>query len=313
MRRVAAFVALGLLIHLALSAVFVQVVFSDHDVRRMDAKWLHGPIDADLMVAGDSHARFAVEPSLLGRVMNVAVPGEHYVKDEFRVPWLLDHGTRGCGAVLLPYDAASFSSFKTDSFEPEQVWGRYVDYLELARRRRAPLTYGGKWLKAGAAPYVGEFDLLLQWFTASRHFRDPTDPQNTWTVRDVESGEDAARRHFEHSRPWDPAMVESLTRLVDELRRRSIRVVLVRFPMTGSYSRVSRELGADPAARDALLAELGAGGGVDHLDYESLFWREPRMFGDGDHLSPAGRRAFTPILGRDLVALGILHRPPTAD
>ncbi|MCA9489102.1 MAG: hypothetical protein KC621_04250 [Myxococcales bacterium] len=306
MKRALLFVVVGLLIHAAISVAFVRWVCADHDVRRMDAKWLHGPIDAQLMIAGDSHARFAVEAPLLGRAMNVAVPGEHYAKSEFRVPWLLDHGSRGCGAVLLPYDAASFSSFKTDSFEPEAVWGRYVDYLELARRRREPLLYGGKWLKANAAPYVGELGILLQWATSSRHFRDPTDPTGAWTTRDVEGGEQAAKRHFEGSEPWDPAMVLSLRHLVEDLRSRGIRVVLVRFPVTGPYARVSRALGGDPKLRDDLYEELRRGGGVDQLDYESLYFREPRMFGDGDHLSVTGKRAFTLALGRDLARLGII-------
>jgi hypothetical protein len=219
---------------------------------------------------------------------------------------LLDHGSRGCGAVLLPYDAASFSSFKTDAWGPEAVWGRYADFLELGALRGDRLGYAGRWAKAGAAPYVGELDVALQWLTRSRHFRDPTARDAPWTVADVEGGVEAARRHLLGSDPWDEAMVDALRRLVADLRERGIRVILVRFPVTAAYAKESRRLGADPARRDALLAELQAGGGVDHLDHEALFFGRPDLFGDGDHLAPRGKRLFTDVLARDLARLGVI-------
>jgi hypothetical protein len=297
----------ALTIHLLLCAVFAGTVGRQHDVRKMDARWLAGPRPVQVMIAGDSHARFAVEAPVLGRAVNIAVPGEHYQKTTYRVPWLLDHGTRKVEAVLLPFDAVTFASFKDDSFSPELVWGRYVDFLELGLRKRQPFRYAGRWAKARLAPYVGEMEVMLQFLLRSKHFRDPEGEGSALQLTVFESGERAAHRHLFGADPWDPDMEWAFRRLLFELGSRGLRVVLVRYPVTEDYARESRALGADPALRDRLLAEIARPGSVEHLDYEALFFGRPGMFADGDHLSQAGKRKFSEILASDLRALGILR------
>lgn len=308
--RIALFVALGLLLHLVASVLFVVTVGRTHDVRNMDARWLMGPRPVAVMIAGDSHARFAVEAPVLGSAINVAVPGEHYQKTVYRVPWLLDHGSRTVRAVVLPFDAVTFASFKSASFEPEYVWGRYVDWWDLGAHKDQRFSFAGKWFKARFAPYTGELDVVLQYLTSSAHFRDPTDPQAGLKLNFFEPGQLAARRHLSGAEVWDADMEWAFRRLVDDLVGRGIRVVLVRFPVTRAYAMESRRLGADPALRDALLATVGRPGVVDHVDAESLFFDAPEMFGDGDHLNPIGKRRFSEYLAAELQRLGVLAGAP---
>lgn len=297
-----------LLVHAALWLGFLWVV-GHHDVRRMDARWLSGAGAAEVMVAGDSHARFAVEAPLLGRAINVAVPGEHYLKSLFRVPWLLDHGARPVGAVLIPFDSTGFSSFKSDAFQPEVVWGRYVDWRVVGARRGAPIEYLGKLLKATVFPYVGEADSVFQYLSRSRHFRDP-EATGGLMPADLEDGRETAQRHFAGAEPWDPDQEWALRQLVGELQRRHVHVVLVRYPVTDLYREASRGYGADDGARrDALSAELAAGGGLDDLDFETAFTGHDEWFADGDHLNADGKRRFTGLLAKELYARGLVSAP----
>lgn len=304
--RAAAFLLVGLALHLALSVGFALTVGREHDVRQMDARWLMGPHPVDVMIAGDSHARYAVKAPVLGYAINVAVPGEHYLKTTYRVPWLLDHGTRPVETVVLPFDAVTFASFKATSFEPEYVWGRYVDWFELGAHKGQRFTFAGKWAKSKLAPYVGELDVLLQYLTQSEHFRDESDPQGGLKLQFFESGTLAARRHLSGASVWDPDMEWAFRRLVDDLVGRGIRVVLVRYPVTRAYAAESRRLGADPVLRDRLYASVGRPGVVDHLDLEGLFFDNPELFGDGDHLNPMGKDQFTQRLAVELTRLGVL-------
>lgn len=306
--RALRFALAAAVVHVALSLLFAWVA-THHDVRKMDAKWLAGPVSAEVMVAGDSHARFAVEAPLLGRAVNLAVPGEHYLKTMFRVPWLLDHGTREVGAVLLPFDSTSFSSFKSDAYEPEFVWGRYVDWRVVGARRRDPILYLGKFLKATAFPYVGEGDAVFQFLARSRHFRDP-EAAGGWMPPDLEDGAEAAARHFRGAEPWDPDQEWALRQLVGDLRSRGIRVVLVRYPLTDAYVAAASALGADDGSRrDALFASLAAGGGVDQLDFERAFAGQDDLFSDGDHLNIEGKRRFTGLLAKELHQRGLVAAP----
>lgn len=300
----ASFVLLGLALHGLLCLLFVFGVVRVHDAREMDARWLLGPRAVELMVAGDSHPRFAVEAPVLGSAINVAVPGEHYQKSMYRVPWLLDHGTRPVRSVILPFDAASFASFKDESFQPEAVWGRYVDWAELGAHKHQRWVFAGKAAKASVAPYLGELDTVLQWLTASRHFRDPGG--SMLKVAYFEGGAMAAQRHFAGAQAWDPDMEWAFRRLIGDLTHRGIRVVLVRFPVTRAYAAESRRLGADPSLRDALLAEIAKPGVVDHLDFEGAMFGQPDLFGDGDHLNPIGKRRFSVMLAGELRRLGVL-------
>ena len=310
LRSALAFLLGALGIHLIASAAYVATVGRSHDVRRMDARWLAGPRPVQLMVAGDSHARFAVEAPVLGSAINVAVPGEHYGKTLYRLPWLLRQGSRRVRTVLLPFDAASFSSFKADAFEPEHVWGRYVDFLEVGRQRGAPLLYGGKWAKAKLAPYVGELATVMQLAIGTKHFRNTTDPTNNLGLPFFENGTLAAERHFAGADPFDDDMVWAFERIVEGCRRAGLRIVLVRFPVTRRYAAESRRLGADPADRDVLLQTLAAVEGLEHLDYEDLFFEQPGLFTDGDHLNGWGKRRFSLRLARDLARIGVLTDVP---
>jgi hypothetical protein len=310
MTRAVRFVLIGLVAHVILAVAYAKGVAAVHDARRQDAKWLLGPHEVELMVAGDSHARFAVEAPLLGYAINVAVPGEHYQKSQYRVPWLLDHGTRAVEAVLLPFDAASFSSFKSDSFEPERVWGRYVDWWELGARKGDRFAYAGKWAKSELAPYVGELETVLQFVTSSRHFRDPTDPRSSITLTVFEDGPTVARRHFAGADPFDPDMVWAFRRLLGDLEERGIRVVLVRYPVTAGYTTAAEGYGATRALRDRLFAEVGQPGVVDQIDLEDALVGQPQFFGDADHLSVVGKRQLTRLLARELVLLGLDVRSP---
>lgn len=311
-RRTVAFAGILLAIHLALCLVFALTIGREHDVRNMDARWLAGPRPVNVMIAGDSHARFAVEGPVLGAAINVAVPGEHYLKTMYRVPWLLDHGSRRVGAIVLPYDAISFATFKADSYSPELVWGRYIDWFDLGRRKQQRFSFFGKWLKARFAPYVGEFETMEQYLTASKHFRDPTGGgPSPLALQVAEDGTMVAQRHLRGAQPWDPVMEDGFRTLVADILQRGIRIVLVRFPVTRDYAVELRRLGADPSKREALFAEIGRPGVVDQLDYEKLFFGKPEMFADGDHLNPIGKRELSIALARDLYAMGILPTPPT--
>lgn len=302
--RVIGFVACGLAVHVLLSVLFVRYVASDHDALRMDARWLRGPVAVDVMVAGDSHPRQAVEAPVLGSAINVAVPGEHYLKTTFRVPWLLDHGTREVSTVLLPFDAVSFVSFKDDVFHPEVVWDRYVDWRLIGAHKGQRFQYAGKQAKAKLAPYVGEWQTLLQFFTSSRHFRAPGEVGPT-LVR-FDSGIEAARRHFSGADLWDADMVWAFRRLLDDLRGRGLRVVLVSYPVHRAYIAEARRLGVDPGRRAELLAEVLEPGRVDHLDFEAALVRAPELFVDGDHLNIPGKRRFSKLLAERLRAMGVL-------
>lgn len=311
-RAAVAWIAGLLAVHGLVSAVYVTTVGHDHRAVELDRAFLESDAPLSVLVAGASHARNGVAADELGG-LSIAVAGEHPVKTRFRLPWLLDRSERPIGAVILELDAASLSGWKADSFDPEYVWGRYVPLLELGRLRGAPLDYAGKAAKAHLVPYAGELDNLMFWRAGLRAFQDEDDTDRfkgqppAWMRK---GGAEQARLHFEGVSANDPAKRWAFQGLIQELRARQVRVVVVRFPVTREYTETAIALGADPAFLDAAIAPLLAPGEVDQLDYRDALQDRPGAFYDGDHLNGQGRRVLTRRLAQDLADLGVLGLTP---
>lgn len=307
-RTATAWIAGLLVLHGLISVGYVRTVGHDHRAVELDRAFLASDAPLSVLVAGASHARNGIAADELGG-MSIAVAGEHPVKTRYRLPWLLDRSDRPIGAVILELDAATLSSWKADSFDPEFVWGRYVPLLQLGMLRGAPLDYAGKWAKARLVPYAGELDNLMFWRAGLRAFQDEADTDRfkgqppAWMRK---SGAEQARLHFEGSHPDDPAKRWAFQGLIEELRARQVRVVVVRFPVTRDYTETAWALGADPAYLDAAIAPLLEPGVVDQLDYRDALQDRPGAFYDGDHLNGQGRRVLTRRLAFDLAALGVL-------
>jgi len=300
-----AFLAIGLLLHLLLYTTYTRTVGPSHRVTEIDARWLDDDSAVNVLVLGGSHARNAVDPNFMKDSLSLAVGGEQYIKTYYRMRHLFDHHRRDVSAVLLPLDAAGLSSWKTDSYTPEYVWGKYVDFREQARIQRKPFAYARMWTKARLFPYAGELETLEQLWRGRRAFKDEEIAQVVPPKSERRTGQQAAIDHLSGYRHDDPALTWALRELVADLRAREIRVILVTYPVSAGYSREARSLGADMSPQQRLVDELGAPGTVDHLDFESLFHGKPDHFYDGDHLSRTGRMRFSRLLRQKLLALGL--------
>lgn len=314
MRGPLAFLVSALLVHGVLAMSWRRTAGAAHAAVRLDQDFLAGPSRVRLLIAGDSHTRNAIAPEALGNVVNLAVGGEHYVKLKYRLEWLLSHGNVDVDAVVLPLEATSFVDWKSDSYEPEGVWGRYVDFLEVGRRRGERTAYLGRWFKAHVTPYVGEADTWGQYALGAAAFRDGAGggmfALMSRAQREREGGV-VARRHFEGQRVDDPTMLWAFRSLLRFLEVKDIRVVLVAYPVTRAYFEAARPFGGRRFARETVLQPLLDKGRVEFLDYEQALFDQDTLFLDADHLNPGGARRFSRAIRPKLVEMGLLDRAPT--
>ncbi len=305
-----AFVAIGAVLHGLLSITYAKVVGPAHRAAELDSEFFASDEPLDVLVAGGSHARSAIDPKFLGNAMNVAVGGEHYIKSLYRLRYLLDESGRDVDTIVIPMDINGFSSWRSDSYDPEYVWGRYVDFAELGAVKGRPFLYARMWTKARLVPYAGELETLKMMWAGTKAFKtkESIDARLAQIPdrADRRNGVEAATLHFEGHAGGDESLVWAFRTLIEELRGREIRVVLVAHPLSPGYSFTARKLGADDDLRLALISEVEDPGHVDFLDFERIYQREPTYFYDGDHLSKRGRLKFTALLRRQLVKLGAL-------
>jgi len=308
-----AFVAIGLLLHGLLYTTYVRSVGPAHRVSEVDGLWLDSKAAVKVLAVGGSHTRSNVDPAFMPDSLNLGVGGEHYIKTLYRWRYLLEKNDRQVATVLLPLDAAGLSSWKTDDYSPEYIWGRYVDFIDLGRRQKKPFAYGRMWTKSRIFPYAGELETLQMMWSGTKAFKDEDQLSRLAADNQLEviaksqrrSGREAATEHLAGHDHADPALLWALRALISDFRDRGTRVVLVSYPMSAGYSKTARDLGADLSAQRALVEQLADPGKVDHVDTESLFHGKPDKFYDGDHLSKVGRTHFSRLLRQKLLALGI--------
>lgn len=306
--RAVLFVGIGLLIHAVLSLAYVRTVGSQHRAVQLDSAFLDSDAPIDVLITGHSHARNAVDDRLLPNALNLAVGGEHFLKTWYRLRWLLARSDRKIGAVVLPLEPTSFTSWKADHFAPEYVWGRYVPFFELGMRKKAPWDYLGKELKARAAPYAGELETVAQYHGARDAFRvDPGlgrfDAVGPLAQKRAALG--TARNHFEGQDYDDASLQWAFLSLVNLLERRGAEIVFVSYPVTREYAYYSQRAGARAVVRDELIPRIIADPDLAWLDFEDLYFGRNELFLDADHLNTVGQAHFTRALHAELKNLGI--------
>jgi hypothetical protein len=292
---------------------YTRPVREGHKAVRSDRSFLRSaPPQLDLLVCGDSHPRTGIDARELGeRVFNIAIGGEHYLKTWYRMRSLLERRDREVKALMLPLDVASFSSWHADSFTPEFVWGRYVDYLEVGRVQGDPWGAVQRLLKARVFPYAGELRTFNQLRTKRFGFGEdlPTGsilalPANERRYNALED----AKLHLQGANPVDPSLLWAFHNLLAWADERDVRVVLVGFPVTRDYARWTDRTDARARVRAEVLEPLLAEGDVTYLDHHDLFFERDDFFADSNHLNAAGRIAFSRYLRKELVALGVLEQ-----
>ncbi len=303
--RFAVWICIALGIHATLCVGYLLLIPRAHRVVELDRTLMRHSKPLDVLIVGDSHAQSGVEPAILGRSLNVAVAGEHYLKSRYRVPWLIDRHPARIRTVVTAFDHVSFSGWKADMWEPERVWGRYVNWFELGVIREQRWSYMARWSKANLAPYVGELETVEQRIMQTRGFRQKGAEQQASRLR-RRTGVEAATAHFSKGLPTDPTLVQAQADLVADLRARNIQVVLVSFPVSRGYFETAESMGATHPRDSEALQSLLADPGVHYVDLSELFLDHPDRFYDGDHLGGEGRRAFTWALRRELVNLALL-------
>lgn len=308
--RLLGFLLVGLGLHLALYAAYVTPVLSSHKAVRSDRAFLRAPRDIDLLVVGDSHARTAVLGPLVGpRVANIAFGGHDQVKTWYRTKALVERGGKRVAAILVPLDAVAFSPWRVDVFNPEVVWGRYVDFFELGRVEGHPTKYVGRWLKAHFFPYAGELRTLNQLRRGRFGFGEDL-PDGDFSRKTPAERRELARRdaadHLDFEDHANPLLRWGFESLVAWADAHDVRVIGIGYPVTPEYRGFLDRTDAWEQVRTRVLEPFLADPRHVWLDHGTAFQDHPELFSDPHHLNTRGRALFSLALRKELLERGLL-------
>ena len=275
----------------------------------------------EFLVLGDSHPAMNVDMRTLGpRYATLAYPQENWREIFLKARYALA-AKREIRGVVIPVDLHMFAAYRAEDSgmtNSMRFTRAYADLEPLYRSPLFPLRYlkslivyyvplclGPNW-----SNYRGLVLDDIQDAFADHAPRKRIEIDNFGTIyySDGKTFADLPRVTREaaaHTRAGElfrpPNDSESLVRAFDAFlglcAERHIAVVGVRYPLTSEVQRAATAYDIRPAEevyrkRGARMAAI--------LDYTHLMDSAPRSFRDEDHLTRAGARAFTRVLGRDL-------------
>jgi hypothetical protein len=247
----------------------------------------------DFVLEGSSRAEYMVDPRVLNkefelRGVNIGCSGSGLTDQYLLLHRYLEHNeTR---SVWLQVDYVSLSDYFSYPFR-DYDWFAYRDDPEVARCFRevdAPAYWGWR-----AVPFLR----LMRCSSQLRFYlADPPPGESRYDgtlgalLRDgsYRTATDVAGRRVPAA-----AAVARLREVVARCRQEGVELVFFEAPLSDEV------VAADTAACDAWLAEFVRNERIEMLDFRHLFADRGRaMFFDKHHLTSAGVREFSSILGR---------------
>jgi hypothetical protein len=280
-----------------------------------------------VLAIGDSHLQRGFDVRVAGeRTFCYTSPGENWMQTYYKLRWVLDSG-RTVERVVLSADPHSFSSISTARAFDAYYWARFVDPVEVGRRRGSVSKTVGYHMKGRLWPWAGEFGLLDDFLELRQKRRegdddtpemlrgfvvDPRDFTRYDVAKRRRKAELRAAGHLKGADYMDEEMLHYFAETLKLCAELDIPVTVVRMPVTRAYYEACERTVADwqhpdgkAGSLDRLyeaVAEIIAAvdGDIELRDYHDLFFDEDALYSDPDHLNARGAAKFMDVLMRDL-------------
>jgi hypothetical protein len=290
------------LLNWTLSRIYVQREIANSRAGQTEKAFSRCREQVETLAMGDSHMASGFDPRFFSGSFNLALHGETYVYNYYKLKRILEDNPR-IRVVLLPLDFHSFSAWRADRALRDYYWVRYVNYLELGWLSREPFEYLGKYIRGRFFPYLGESSALLGRSGLDEADRRGPRPQmvqgyviKTGTY-DKHREEQAVRRvrlHLAHNQVFDDLLARYFRKILALCAARGKALVLIKFPVSEPYYRLASRRAAKAEVYRRADDMIKPYPNVRVLDFQkSFFGRDRVLFDDPDHLNEAGAEILT--------------------
>lgn len=288
---VAAFLAVGLCIHLVLSLAYERTV----EARTVDGiqKAYFEAFDEPIqvLVVGASHSRGGFDTRLTDDALTYAFPAEGYPMVYYRLLHALEEHPE-VEHVIGPIGPYYFS----DRGEPyPEDWIGFDEAFRYGEAGGDTWGYLKDAFRRHVFPYAGKSQTTFE-FTRNVEEEGKTDRNeivrgyqpnytNMGPERMQESAQSIADTHYPGG--VDPTHANYLERIAALCAERGIALTLVNWPVTERYARLA-DGRYDPAVMPAALARARTHLPITVVDLYDVFQDREYLFGNADHVNAAG-------------------------
>jgi len=285
-----------------------------------------GP-DFSILAVGDSHLELGFDaPAACPKAFCYATGGENWMQIYYKMRSAFESGVTA-ERVFLTADPHSFTTNNVNRTREAYYWTRFVNPIDMGRRRGSLSRAIGHYLKGRMAPWAGESAMVDEYFEKRKKVREGYVPavMNQGFVAHLETfadygkpeerlreGKRVATVHLRRANYMNDEMLHYFELTLKLCADRAIPVTVIRTPLTrvyyeaaediiGRWKHRSGEMGSMDrlyrAVEDALSRAYPE---ADLRDYHADFFDRDDMFYDADHLNARGAAAFSTKLLNDV-------------
>lgn len=265
----------------------------------------------DILILGDSHTAFALDPEILGRAVNFSSYGESYIHNYHKLKYALARAP-AIQMVILPIDLHSFSDFRKDRIHFTPYWYRYLNYIQLGWRKKKILTYGLNYLKLALFEFRGKYSWLYRKMFNPRA-APSTAPGHGFTPQEgfffhnqKKKARFRASRQLEGFDPFSREMVDYFKRILEICQRYDIEIILLKLPISRAYYKVASRFVHVPGFYHKIFTLARRYPRIHSFDFQKYFFgNESVLFWDPQHLNRTGARRISTLIRDRINSLGL--------
>jgi len=297
--KIIAFVLVLLLLDILSNFIYKRFIMADTPEMKTQIQFEQSDYKIKTLILGDSHLQHGIDTRILKHSFNYSVAAETYILTYYKLKYILDNNLKKFDTVILNIDPHSFTSGRSNRlpFPYNYYYVKFVDYLELGKRKNRMMPYLYEYIKGEFFSFVGSrTDIdnklkgkgkrfpMIKGFVISKQDFSKMDRQKIAKRR--------ARSHFFKQKSFDRDMIFYFERILNLCEESKIKVLLIKMPLSQEYySQVQKNMGIDKfyLQIDKVIKKKS----IALMDAQKDFLYEPDLFGDCDHLNARGAKILT--------------------
>lgn len=305
-RNTLKFLLFLLVIHLAASFLFNEIVYTNSYIVRKDNDFKQKMKDTEVLILGDSHPEAAIMPERMesAKVYNFASSGESYIQTYYKLRKIIDKMPQ-LRIVVLPFDPHSFSPKRETRFTNYRYWSQYIDFFgsaDLYRKRELQ----EEWLIREVVPYFNGKEKIIQ--SIKSHLENGLTPiedgyrPHTADFSYLDKKERKARAEnmikyqIGNSKPVSGILWRYFNMTIQLAKNKGIEVIIVSYPLTDEYLQSVNE-----RPNIKITNYPDPPGSLVYFDYSGFFKGKTNLFHDPNHLNNKGAKIFTQELEKKII------------
>jgi lysophospholipase L1-like esterase len=259
--------------------------------------------EIQILFLGDSHILLGIDPAQIENSFNYASGGENYIQTYYKLESLIKEGFMP-EIIVLPIDLHSFSSFRTDRFDNEWYWRKFINFYKLAYQERKLFllnngingffSFKGKGLQLLKPADLSKLSEIQRGYTPSNANFSKVKNRRKVAVDRVAS-------HFEGCEIINNMLLNYFYKILDLAAANNINTVLVKYPLTEEYrNEMKKYIPDEEEYYNSALYKINDYSDIHIFDYQLLYSGNPELFKDSDHLNSAGAVEFSKLLKKSL-------------